>query len=364
MANPFLREDIDVYVEHSDKDISMVFFVFLSTRKRIQLRISNRLIASLPLFNGENSIDDILNNIKTDKSELEEFISYLKSKNIVLTKNWLEQIDLNHDYKIIIEKQLYFLMDILNSPQEVCNLQNRIRQMKTAIFGIGSTGSWMLVELLQMGFQNFQLYDFKDVSENSVSRHSYFVTNNIGKAKVLHYKKIAQEINPAASVVSCQKSIKTEAGTLEFLADVDLIINCADEPYIGYTSIFLSRYCIQHDKLLFIAGGFDAHLGCLGELIVPGKTPCSDCYNEYFKKSLKDWKPIRHPVVDRVKGFGGIAALSVFSASTGVLAILRYLINEEEFVKSAGGRGEFKFDDYQIDAFEVQRNMNCGVCGG
>ena len=214
-----------------------------------------------------------------------------------------------------------------------------------------------------MGFQNFKLFDFKDLKEDSISRHAFPDLTKIGKPKVMHYKEIAKQINPAAIIEYFAIPITTDTGLLDNLHDIDLIINCADEPYIGYTSIFLSRYSIKHNKKLFIAGGFDAHLGCLGEFIVPFKTPCSDCYNEFFKESLKDWKPSPHPVKDRAKGFGGLAALSVFSASTGALTILRYFINEGDFVKSAGGRGEFKFNDYQIDAFEVKRNIKCEVCG-
>jgi molybdopterin-synthase adenylyltransferase len=363
MVNPYLRDGIDVYIESSDKDTTTVIFIFLSTRKRIQLRVSNKLIAALPLFNGDNSIDFILDKAELEKSELVEFLFYLESRNIVSTTNWLEEIDLSHNYKSMVEKQLCFLMDILNSPQEVYALQKRIQRARISIFGIGSTGSWLLVELLQMGFQYFHLFDFKALDKDSVSRHAYFSINNIGEDKVSYYQSIAHEINPSASIISSKQSINIENNVFDKLDDIDLIINCADEPYIGYTSIFLSRYCVQHNKPLFIAGGFDAHLGCLGEMILPRKTPCSDCYNEYFKESLKDWKPLSHPVTNRDKGFGGMAALNVFSASTAALSIIRYYINEEDFLKSSGGRGEFKFDDYQIDAFEVQRNTKCGVCG-
>jgi molybdopterin/thiamine biosynthesis adenylyltransferase len=363
MEKPYLREGVDIYVEDNDSNITTVIFVFLSTRKRIQMKVRKNLVASLPLFNGENSIDDILAKTKSSRSELEKFVSYLELNGILLPKNWLENIRLDANYKGAIEKQLYFLMDILNSPEAVSDLQKRILQTKIAIIGVGSTGSWMLVELLQMGFQDFKLFDYKNVKEDSISRHAFFEQIAIGRQKAIHYKEIAKKINPAATIESHAISINTDMEVFEKLHDIDLIINCADEPYIGYTSIFLSRYSIKYNKILFVAGGFDAHLGCLGELIVPYKTPCSDCYNEFFKESLKDWKPSPHPVKDRIKGFGGLPALSVFSASTGALIILRYFINKQEFIKTAGGRGEFKFDDYKIDAFDVKRNEKCEVCG-
>jgi hypothetical protein len=53
----------------------------------------------------------------------------------------------------------------------------------------------------------------------------------------------------------------------EFLDGVALIVNAADEPYIGYTSIKLSRYAVKNSLPLFVAGGFDAHLASIGEMI-------------------------------------------------------------------------------------------------
>jgi len=141
------------------------------------------------------------------------------------------------------------------------------------------------------------------------------------------------------------------------------MVNTADEPYVGYTNIKLSRYALQHDIPLMAAGGFDAHLASLGELLVPHVTPCADCYATYFHESLKDWKPIPHPVKEREGWFGGLGSLSAFSASTAALDILTYFMNPEDKRAVAGGRGEFHFHDYSLDTFTVERDAHCQSCG-
>jgi len=363
MRNPYIRDGVDVYIDSSADGSSDVTFVFLSTRKRIQLKVRDSLLLTLPLMNGDNSIHYLQNKSGASIQEITKFVEYLEINGIVVQENWFDQIMLDQDYKKLIEKQLYFLLDISNSPELVCKIQQKIKHTSVAIVGVGSIGSWMLVELIQMGFEKFKIFDFKEIEEDSIARHAFFDSNMLGQAKSEYYKTIGTQINPKTAIESDFISLKTDPAFLNKLDDIDLIINCADEPYIGYSSIFLSRYAINKGKLLFVAGGFDAHLGCLGELIVPHKTPCADCYNEYFRESLKDWKPSNHPVKDRVKGFGGLPSLTTFSASTGCLAILRYFIDELAFLETAGGRGEFKFDDYSIDAFEVSRNPDCEVCG-
>ena len=97
-------------------------------------------------------------------------------------------------------------------------------------------------------------------------------------------------------------------------------------------------------------------------MIVPRVTPCADCYAGYFKKSLANWKPIEHPTKFRSVAFGGLVSMSVFSVSVSALTILRYFIDSSN-INEIGGRGEFLFENYNLDTFEVHRDENCKVCG-
>ena len=112
---------------------------------------------------------------------------------------------------------------------------------------------------------------------------------------------------------------------------------------------------------LLVAGGFDAHLASLSEMIVPRQTPCSHCYAIHFEETLRGWKPISHPIVDRHRGFGGLPSLSAFAASAAVLKIVRLLSEKGGDVEQ--GRGELLFDQYSIDSFKVGRNPECPICG-
>ena len=363
-SSPYLRDGIDVYLS-GDTDIT---FVFLSSRKRINIKCHPILTQTLSLLNGNNTVEDIENWIKKNapqelpESALNKFFDYLYSKNIIVDKSWFEDLNLPKEYKKFLKKQLHFLMDILDSPKNVEVVQSRIFQTKIAIFGNGAIGSWLGQELAMMGFTDFTLLDFDILNESDISRHSFFDKNQIGKQKTKVFKKHLQSINPNIKVRTHDIALNINTNLQEYLNNIDFIINTADTPYIGYTSIKLSRYCILTNKPLFIAGGFDAHLGSIGELIIPGKTPCADCYASYFKKSLADWKPIEHPTKSRSIAFGGIASMSVFSSSASALTILKYFIDPLS-INAIGGRGEFLFEHYNLDTFEVHRDTKCKVCG-
>lgn len=368
---PYLRDGVDVYV-HNDESLT---FVFLSTRKRIQLRSHWYLVDLLHYLDGNHPLSDLVDHAverltssgekKDPKVEyhVHRFIEYLSMNNIVVDQNWYQQMPFDTDYKERVKKQLHFLMDILPSMEEVFRVQNKIKETRIAIMGMGAVGSWVLIELLGMGFLNFKLFDFSTVKETDRGRHAYYSEHNRNSSKVKAYCNIAHSIAPDVSITGYDVSLSTDFDSALYLDDVDLIVNCADEPYIGYTSIYLSRYCVKHNKLLFVAGGFDAHLGSLGEMVIPYKTPCSDCYDVFFKKSLRDWNPIKHPIKNRARAFGGLNSLAIFSASSAALQILRLFATPEMFLETANRRSEFLFDNYTIESLEVSRNPNCKVCG-
>lgn len=360
---PRLRDGVDIYLE-SENDVT---FVYLASRKRIKFRCHPLLIKSLSWLTGELSVEELncrLINLSCEdflvNNGFSEFIKNLYKKGILISEHWIEEISLPCFYKKRLERQLNFLLDITDSSDEVARIQSKIYQAKIAIFGVGSVGSWLCRELVMMGFHNFLLVDYGIVSEFDISRHGFFEQKAIGFQKTEVAKQMILDIDQEACVQVLDHALTIDSDLETLLLGIDFIIDTADEPYIGYTGLKLSRYCVKHKKPLMIAGGFDAHLGSLGELIIPGDTPCADCYNTFFKESLKDWKPISHPVKDRRSSFGGLVSLSVLAASTSAMTILRYFINPTATFE--GERGELLFDDYDLSVFPVPKNPTCSVC--
>ncbi|MGB8957143.1 MAG: ThiF family adenylyltransferase, partial [Tumebacillaceae bacterium] len=353
-----------VYLESE----SEVVFVYLSSRKRIKLTAHPALITSLSWLTGNHTVEELRDRVyELAKSEIPpdsflKFIQYLQDRAIILSVDWLTNVNLPRQYKARLEKQLNFLLDVVNDVGKVSEVQNRIFQSKVAIFGVGGVGSWVCRELVMIGFRNFVLIDHDKVTPSDVARHAFFEQDKIGSLKTEVCESMLHSIDSEVSIKCINEPLSINTNLQELLEEVDFVVNVADEPYIGHTSLKLSRYCVNHLVPLFIVGGFDAHLGSLGEIIVPRVTPCADCYSTYFNEALRDWKPMQHPVSERREAFGGLASLAVFAASTAVMAILRYFIDPQGLFE--GGRGELLFERYDITAFSVVRDAHCPVCGG
>lgn len=356
---------MDVYISPD----AIVHFVFLSTRKRLRLRVTPQLIESLEWLDGSASVSELEARYALDVSGMEahhpssfrDFIKYLHEKGVLVRKDWMHDA-FPPDHVARYSRQLNFFLDIEQSEAAAAALLQKIMDCRVAVIGIGAIGSWILREVVQIGFRRFVLVDPKTLSSADRTRNAFFDHDLVGEPKAAVAANFIrrQAIRPETRTVQLPLDIDTSIEEL-IGSDVDLIINTADEPYIGATSIKLSRYCVKKGLPLLIAGGFDAHLASLSEMIVPGQTPCSDCYAIHFEEALRGWKPISHPIVDRQRGFGGLPSLAAFAASAAVLKIVRLLSEKGGDIER--GRGEFLFDKYSIDSFEVEKNSKCPTCG-
>lgn len=361
---PYLRDGVDVYLGESDE----VTFVYLSTRKRLTLKCHPGLVQSLTWMRGRKTVRDIqilfqesYPNSGLDDDKVEDFINFLHEKNIIVDEKWFGNLGLPSAYQERLERQLYFLMDLVDDPSRVASIQRRIMGTTVAIFGVGAMGGWIARELAMMGFMKFVLIDPDTTEASDIARHVFSNCSDLGGLKVNVVANGLRAIDPNICVATHPIALNVKTDLDEVMVDVGLLVNAADEPYIGYTSVKLSRYAVKKDLPLLVAGGFDAHLASFGEMIIPRKTPCADCYVNYFRINLADWKPVPHPVANRNRGFGGWSPLSVISASASALQVLKYFIDPKLVYR--GKRTEFLAPDYSTYSFEVNRDIHCKICG-
>ena len=363
VTSPYLRDGIDVYVRGEDE----VHFVFLATRARIVLKVRTYLVQSLAWLDGTNTCDVLVSRMAEAHGvaagdQLLILLSYLEQKGIVVEPDWLERSGLDHHTIATQQRQLSFMLDVLGTPDRAAAAQQRITEARVVCFGIGAVGGWLIRQLVGLGFRRFVLVDHDTVSEADVARHAFFDASD---AAARAFKTVAaaakiREQFLKVDVVAKTTALTTQTNLNDIIpCDASIVINAADQPYIGYTSVLLSRFCVPRRLPLLVAGGFDAHLGSVGEMIIPGVTPCADCYADHFSEALKDWVPVEHPVADRREAAGGLCPMSVFAAGTAAMQILRLFTGEG---KPEGGRGELVYDSYELDSFAVQRRPECPVC--
>jgi molybdopterin/thiamine biosynthesis adenylyltransferase len=361
---PELRDGVEVFLYPQKGEACQVLFLFLSNRRRLRIDCKPAFALLLKELAKTQPLADSLSYVGLElDDEAKGFLSFLEEEGIITTADPLKTDLLPDAYVEQYKRQIYFLIDVLKSPQRALEVQKNIHDAHITVLGLGAMGGGILQQLCMMGFRQFTLVDYADVEENDIARTPYKIASEVGVAKTKAARALVEDFAFEPTVQLHDTTLRTQTELDQLLQGTSLIVNTADEPYIGYTNIKLSRYTLEKDIPMMAAGGFDAHVASLGELLVPHVTPCADCYATFFDESLKDWKPIPHPVKDREGWFGGLGSLSAFSASTAVLEILSYFLEADEREAIVGGRGEFLFHDYSLDTFTVERDVSCQSCG-
>ncbi len=189
-------------------------------------------------------------------------------------------------------------------------------------------------------------------------------------------------INSNLNVIGYEEKLIPSTDLSQWIdSDASLIINSCDEPYIGHTSLKVGRFAAERNIPFYVAGGFDAHLMSSGELIYPPLTPCIDCAQKTFTKSLEGWKPTYSNTADnntlvteysevnsivsfnnyQIGGAGGLAMMSGFSANLSALKILQFLTEDYNY-NYKPFRYEYLPNTGELTQFEMLKQEHCNVC--
>lgn len=361
-----IRESVDIYVIGENT----LYIYFMNTRKTLEFKVSNEVLQLVKCIDSNNceEIQGLLEE-KIGKSiklkSINDAINFLMEKNIVV-----EVIDgdyqnlLTNEYIERYDRQISYLSEFNIGELSGVIAQKKIKDTTISIFGCGAIGGDVALQLVMAGIENIILIDDGIVDEADSVRHLYFKTKYIGISKIEALKQELLLINKNVNVECRSEHLLPQTNIREIISKSDFVVNTMDEPYIGYTSLKISRECVKQNKPHYIGGGFDIHLMSTGELIIPKVTPCVECYTQYFKKKLSNWKPENKKNVDKFNEYGGLSSLALFSASYASMQILRYIADEEKRHFEKLVRGEVDFNKYSINYLDVEKNKSCKTCGG
>jgi molybdopterin-synthase adenylyltransferase len=365
MRLPKLRESVDVYVVDS---VQSAVFYFLNTRRELRVRVNDLAIELLALLDGTRTPDRLLEELSVRcgatvlPDDVTRFLDYLQQKSVLTDaayeppSGWFSAAELAR-----YDRQISYWGDFCQTPSEKFTAQKRLKDACVVIIGCGAVGSWIALELAMMGVGRLVLMDHDRAEPSDTARHA-LASQGAAGAKVDWLAEQLRCMNPNTIVTAHPLRLTPVTQLNEVCQGAHMVVNCADEPYIGLTALKVSEYCVPRGIPHYIGGGFDAHLASTGELVLPGRTPCAFCYADHFTAALKDWTPSPHPVAERRTAMGGLSSLSVFSASYAVLDIVGVLTGLD-LSGIQGGRGEFIFERMDIDFVDVNRNPACRVCG-
>ncbi len=338
----------------------LVEFYKSNIRVGIKLKMKHQnIIELLKEFNGNKSVNEILyHNPLLEQSQLMSLVNFL-NENYILIENDIEypQELVNSNYRL-----LNLLEDYCKSTSEVLACINKIQEAKVAIIGLGAVGSNIAVQLAQAGVGSFVIVDCDIVELSNLHRQSYF-ENDVSELKV---DALSEQLHSfgAKNIVKINKKLSDiNLENESSLTKVNLIINCADEPSVDYTSEIIARHCMDHKIPHIVGGGYNLHQTLIGQTIIPYETACFNCFRIYLD-SINTSELVGVKKLHREsRKLGSYPPLSGIAASLACLDSIKLLVDKKEYLQQVNKRIEFSLRTSKIINSNVERHPQCEWCG-
>jgi adenylyltransferase/sulfurtransferase len=223
--------------------------------------------------------------------------------------------------------------------------QQKLKDAKVVIIGIGGLGSPTAMMLAAMGIGALRIIDRDIVSKTDLHRQYLYRRKDAGRPKVEVAEERLKEINPRLQVEGIAEPLTSE-NVDEMVRDVDVIMDGLDVMSVRY---IVNRASVKWKKPYIFASAIEM-FGNVSTLI-PFKTPCLEC----FYGGLSDDQLPRCAIVGVHPGVLGIVtSIAVSEAIRLIIGKPPKLANRLLFVD---------LRDLSFDKIELARNPACPVCG-
>lgn len=353
-----LRQSIGIVQNDGTVD-----FFKSNVRQSLVLRTQfNNMAQLLCLFDGSRNIEEVaeLFDSNIDIQQLNNLTSFLKREFILIEQDVAYPLNLlEKKYRLV-----NLLEDYFHSTSEVLKAINNLHHKTVFIIGMGAVGSFMATYLAKAGVGNLVLVDNDSVDLSNIHRQ-YFFEDGIGKSKVEELKLEIKNINPEVIVNVISDKLDEHFFERNNIPDqLDLIVNCADEPSVDQTSRIIAQYCMSKSIPHIVGGGYNLHLTLIGQTIIPYKTACFKCFemalNEINSKDLKGVKKLHR----ETRKLGSFSPLSGLAASLAALDAFKVLIGKTNTLQQANRRIDFNLNNHNFNILNIERNLNCEWCRG
>lgn len=148
----------------------------------------------------------------------------------------------------------------------------RLQGAFVAIIGVGGLGSQVLDHLLGAGIHRLVLLDSDKVETSNLNRQYIFSLPDVGKPKALVARDHCLSRRPDAAIQPIVRHIVSidDLAVLDD-CDLDLIVNCADEP--ANLDDIIASYAARR-SIACITGGVGIHRGYWGPLLLATDPGC------------------------------------------------------------------------------------------
>jgi bacteriocin biosynthesis cyclodehydratase domain-containing protein len=181
------------------------------------------------------------------------------------------------------DRQLRYFSDIGSvdtPPPSEC--QQKLREAKIAVLGVGGLGGWSALTLACIGIGEMWLIDGDRVEVSNLNRQVLYSEADIGLLKVECAASRLRAFNSNVKLTTEARRLESEEEIAEFIAGSDFVIDAADWPTHD-----IERWCNTacfEAGIPYITMSHFPPVARVGPLYVPGVTGCFTCQEIRFRR--------------------------------------------------------------------------------
>lgn len=220
-----------------------------------------------PLLNGENSLEEISNQVGISGSELEIILNQFVSSGILRYSN-KKIVKEERDVSPLFDN---FLDSLGLNLKEV---NSYLIEKRIGIVGLDGLGFQLIEQLIQYGLCRFNIADTTTVEQADLKIYTFLNASNVGKIRQEVFRDILLKRHPSIEITIIENLSKDCLRT--HLKDCDLLLGCFDKDYI------VSNYWINDIgfelKIPSLYADIRGQRCFVGPLVIPDVTSCFMCY--------------------------------------------------------------------------------------
>jgi adenylyltransferase/sulfurtransferase len=221
--------------------------------------------------------------------------------------------------------------------------QVRIRKARVCVVGVGGLGSTMVTQLAGMGIGFLRIVDHDVVERVNLHRQGVYSVKTLGMLKVKAAENRIREINPDVEVEALPLSVN-DYNAESIVKGVNVVLDGLDSLRVRR---IVNRACVKlHVPYVF---GSAVEMFGNASTIIPGETPCLDCFLPRQEPSATCATVGVHPSLVSI-----VASIQVSEAVRIITGVKPILKSKLLF---------FDLRNMLLETIEIKRSESCETCG-
>jgi bacteriocin biosynthesis cyclodehydratase domain-containing protein len=259
------------------------------------------------------------------------------------------------------DRQLRYFADVAPDGLTAPDCQQRLREARVLVLGVGGLGSWAALSLACCGVGELTLVDGDEVELSNLNRQVLFSEDDIGRPKAAVAARSIARFNPGIRVVAVERTLGTPEAIAEAVRGSSFVIDAADRPAHDIER-WVNAACFAHGVPYVTMSHFPP-FARVGPLYVPGETGCFNCQESAYRQSYE----LYDHIVEQRRGSPSPAAtlgpVCAFVGGQVALDVVHHLTG----LCTPASKGSVRVFDtrtLEVTAEPVPRDPHCEVCSG